>query len=239
MRHLRWFVFNSVIAALCVGLAACSGGGGVIIGQLPADVTVTVRPTAVEATQNVMGTVTVSIPAPTGGFKVMVASDNAAVVAPAAPVVISAGTTSVNFVLTTKAVMSQTMANISAMLIPPVNGTNTGATVTVDPATTSQVSMFTTLPTSARGGVPITGTVTLTAPPTSPAAVMLTSSNPAVLAFPSSGAGAAVSPGSVQVSTGTTVAQFQMSTFPVAAQTVVTVTATLNNAVVAMVTVTP
>lgn len=240
MKNVRWFLCLAVIAALCAGLGACSGGGGVISGLLPTDVTVTVAPTAVEATQNVMGTVTISPAAPAGGFKVMLASDNAAVVVPAGPVVIAAGATSTNFVLTTKSVAGQTTANISAMLLPAVSGNNTGAKVTVDPATTAQVqSPLTTLPTTVTGGVSLTGTVNLNMPPTSPAAVMLTSSNPAVLAFPPAGGGTAVSPGSVEIASGTTSAMFQITTFHVAAQTVVTVTATLNGTVVAMVTVTP
>jgi hypothetical protein len=240
MKDVQWFLSQAMIAAFCAGLGACSGGGGRISVLLPTDVTVTVAPTAVEATQNVMVTVTISPAAPAGGFKVILASDNAAVVVPAAPVVISAGATSTNFVLTTTNVVAQSKANISAMLIPSVTGNNTGAMVTVDPATTAQVQApLTTFPTTATGGVSLTGTVTLTLPPVNPAAVRLTSSNPGVLAFPPAAGGPAVSPGSVEVPTGNTVAQFQITTFQVAAPTVVTITATLNNAVVAMVTVTP
>lgn len=240
MSNVRWFLCSALIAASCAGLGACSGGGGLISGLVPTDVTVTVAPTAVEATQNVMGTVTISPAAPAGGFKVILASDNAAVVVPAAPVVIAAGATSTNFVLTTTNVVAQSHANISAMLLPSVTGNNTGAMVTVDPATTSQVQApLTTLPTMVVGGVSLSGTVNLNLPPTSPAAVRLTSSNPGVLAFPPAAGGPAVNPGSVEVASGATTAMFQITTFHVTVQTVVTVTATLNGAVVAMVTVTP
>src|SRR5713226_354543 len=205
MNHVRWLLCHTVIAVLCAGLVACSGGGTFITGLLPTDVTVTVNPNAVEATQNAMGTVTISPAAPAGGFKVLVSSNNPAATPPGALVVIPAGSTSATFIVNTTNVASQTIANITAMLMPAVTGTNVGAMLTIDPATTAQVQSLTTLPTMVTGGVSLTGTVTLNSPPTNPAAVTLTSSNPAVLAFPPAGGGTSVSPSSVQITTGNTV----------------------------------
>ncbi len=241
MSDVRSFISVTVIAILCAGLLACSGGGGsFVISRLPTQVTVTLSPDAVEAGQNTMGTVAVSPAAPAGGFTVLLSSDNpAATLAAGPPVVIPAGATSAPFTVNTTNVSTQTIANITAMLMPAVNQTSVGAILTVDPSTTAQVQSLQLSLTTVKGGMPITGTVTLTQPPTNPAAVTLTSSNKAVVAFPPAGGGPAVSPASVQVAAGTKVAQFQITTFPVTAQTVVSITATLNNAVIAMVTVTP
>lgn len=243
MSHVRWFLCNAVIVGLCACLVACSGGGGLITGMLPTNVTVALKPNAVQAGTIVMGVVTVSPAAPAGGFKVILSSDNTmAVTIPAgAAIVIPAGATSANFTVNTVNVTAQATANISAVLIPAANGTSTSAMLTVDPPTTAKVqSPLLLSQTTVKGGQPITGTVTLSAPSVNgPAAVLLTSSNPGALAFPPSGGGPAASPGSVQVPIGNTMESFQITTFPVAAQTVVTITATLNNMVIAMVTVTP
>src|ERR1700693_2576845 len=140
MSHVRWFLCVAVIAVLCAGLSSCSGGGNLSMGQLPTDVTVTVHPDAVEAGLNAMGTVTISPAAPAGGFTVLLSSNSLAATVPAvAPIVIPAGGTSVNFTVNTTNVAMQTVANITAMLMPAVTGNNLGAMLTVDPVTTAQV----------------------------------------------------------------------------------------------------
>lgn len=237
MDHAWSVLHHSLLFVLSAVLVACGGGGNLVSSRLPTNVVVTLNPTVVQTGQNATGTVTISSPAPTGGFTVLLSSDNPAVTPPTS-VVIPAGATSTTFALSTNSVTVQTSANISAM-IPGVSGTNLAATLTVDPTTTAQLQSLQLDVPTVKGGLPITGTVLLTQPPANPASVTLTSSNSAVVAFPAPGGGPSVNPSSVEITAGTTQAQFQINTFPVTVSTVVTITATLNNTVIAMVTVTP
>ncbi len=227
MRHVRWFLSVTVIAVLCAGQVACTGAGTFATSLTPPSITgVTLNPNFVEAGLSALGTVTISPAAPAGGVVILLSSDNPVTAFPPASVTILAGATSANFTVNTTSVNSQTVANITGML----NGTfSAPARLTVDPATAAQVQSVSLNPTTVRGGMGVTGTVTLTQPPTNPAAVRLTSGNSAVT----------VPGGSVEVQAGQTVATFPITTAAVASQVVVTITVTLNNTMIVMLTVTP
>ncbi|MCI0350777.1 MAG: DUF4082 domain-containing protein [Acidobacteriales bacterium] len=178
------------------------------------------NPTSVFSRGTSTGTITLSVPAPVGGSTVALASDNAAATVPAS-ISIPAGSTTGTFTVTASDVAVTTNVNITATL----NGVKT-AVLTVNPYTVSNLALS---PTTVGSGVSSTGTVTLNAAaPTGGMAVALASNNPA-----------ATVPASVTVAAGGTTATFAVTTTSVTSSTAVTITATLNGAKTAVLTVNP
>jgi len=164
---------------------------------------------------SVTGTITLSVQAPSYGAKVTFTSSNSGAASAPASVTIPAGQTSATFTITTTA---QT-APVGATITANSTGTVQKAALTVLPQPT--LTAITLSPTSVTGGGSTTGnTVTLSsAAPTGGVTVMLSSSDTAV----------AVTPASVVVPAGATVSPvFTITTNPVSAQTVVTISAAYN-----------
>jgi|GEM_PF-2233195 len=72
----------------------------------------TLNPNAVNGGASTTGTITLTGPAPTGGFSIALTSDNAVATVPA-NVLVPAGATSATFTVTTTGVQAQTIANIT------------------------------------------------------------------------------------------------------------------------------
>jgi hypothetical protein len=152
------------------------------------------------------GTVTLAIPAPSGGSTISLSSNSSAAIVPAT-VTVPAGATSANFTVTTTPVTTTTSASISA------NYNNTGqtATLTVYP----YLSSMSINPSSVQGGSSSQGTVTLyAAAPMGGAMIFLSSGNPA-----------ASVPGAITIPAGQTSGTFPISTGAVNATTAVQIKA--------------
>ncbi|MCS7273523.1 MAG: S8 family serine peptidase [Fimbriimonadales bacterium] len=160
---------------------------------------------------SVTGTVTLSAPAPAGGFVVSLSSSNPNVATVPSTVTVPAGATSANFTVSTRSVSSPTTVTITAS----ANGVSRQATLTVNPATVTLQSL-TISPSAVWGGQSATGTVTLTGPaPAGDIVVQLHSSS-----------NRATVPSSVTVPAGATSASFVIRTRSAFSVETVTITAT-------------
>lgn len=124
------------------------------------------------------GTITIDKPAPAGGFVVNLSSNKPSVAAGPATAIVPAGSTTATFTITTFPVSTSQTATITA-----THGSFTQtANITVNPATIQSLVLN---PTSVRGGVSSTGTITLSSPaPTGGLVVTLTSSRPEFVSHP-------------------------------------------------------
>ena len=155
-------------------------------------------------------TVTLTGPAPTGGFVVALSSSDPAAQVPAS-VSIPAGSTSATFTVTTIAVIQQVPAVITAS----GNGGKTTGTLTILAPTLERIALA---PQTVPGGQPATGTLTLTLPaPAGGAVVTLSSDNPAAAAVPAT----------ATIPAGATTTTFPITTKAVPKTLVATLTATL------------
>ena len=119
------------------------------------------NPTSVVGGNSSTGTVTLSGPAPSGGFVVSLSSSNTNVATVPSTVTVPAGATSANFTVSTQAVSSATSVTITAS----AGGVSRSATLTVNPPSSGvTLQSLTISPTSVVGGSRVVGTVTLTAP---------------------------------------------------------------------------
>jgi len=169
---------------------------------------VTLNPTKVIGGVSSKGTVTLSGKAPAGGASITLSSSTLAAGLPS-PVTIPPGATSTTFQVTTAPVTVSTQADISASY----NGATVQATLTVNPAVLSKVTLGAT--SVVGGGSVATNTVTLTgAAPPAGVQVTLTSSSPT-----------ATVPSSLTVPAGATSAPFTVTTTPVAASISVKISA--------------
>lgn len=167
---------------------------------------VTMSPASVVGGGATTGTVTLSGPAPAGGFSVALKSNKAQVTVPAT-VTVAAGDSSATFTASTSAVT----ANLTAA----ISGTAGGITRSVSLVLLPLLKSVTTSPTSVVGGKSATGTVTLNGPaPAGGQVVTLSTTNIA-----------ASIPGSVTVAAGATTATFTVSTTPVSVKTTGTISA--------------
>ena len=214
---------NPVASSTVANISATYGG------SLSAALTVTppslsslaLNPTTLIGGSSSTGTVILSGAAPVGGLAVTLSSGNTSVAQVAASVTVAAGSVTATFTVTTSAVAATGTVNISGTY----GGIQAGATLTVNPATLSALSLN---PTSVVGGTNSTGTVTLTGPaPTGGASVALQSSNTTV----------ATVPVTVTVSAGSTSANFVVTTYAVASNNSVTITGTLGASRTATLTV--
>jgi len=170
------------------------------------------NPTSVVGGNSSTGTVTLSGPAPSGGFVVSLSSSNTNVATVPSTVTVPAGATSANFTISTRAVSSATSVTITAS----AGGVSRSATLTVNPSPSVTLQSLTISPTSVVGGNSATGTVTLSGPaPSGGFVVNLSSSNTNVATVPST----------VTVPAGATSANFTISTRAVSSATSVTITA--------------
>ena len=220
--NVTWVQVSSTVLALNNPQLAIFAGGSpsglpnakitwaqVAAGSSALGVTLGLNPTSVAGGVSSQGTVTLSSAAPAGGAVVTLGSSNATVAAVPATVTVAAGQTTATFSITTTAVSTATPATITASY----SGSNGSATLTVNPAAISTVSLS---PTTVTGGTGSTGTVTLTGvAPNGGFVVTLGSNNTPVAAVPAS----------VTVAAGQTTATFSVTTTAVTTVTSVTITA--------------
>jgi hypothetical protein len=175
------------------------------------------NPTSVVGGNSSTGTVTLTAPAPSGGFVVNLSSSNTSVATVPSSVTVPAGATSANFTVATNPVSSVRSVTITAA----AGGITRTATLTVNPpASNVTLQSLTISPTSVWGGSTATGTVTLSGP--APAGGV-------VVQLRSSSSRASV-PSSITIPAGATSARFTIqtrSTFWPFVETV-TITATYN-----------
>jgi len=168
----------------------------------------TVAPVNVIGGKNSKGTVTLSGPAPSSGATIKLASSNSAIAA--VPVVtIAAGATSKTFAIKTIAVTAPTPVSITASYA----GGTLYATLTVKPPA---LSLLTVNPTTVQGGSSSQGTVKLSGPaPAGGVQIKLSSNNVGIAAVPPS----------VTITSGSTVATFNVQTKAVTTTDTVVVSA--------------
>jgi N-acetylneuraminic acid mutarotase len=227
---------------------ANTGGGGP--PPLPTLGSLQLNPTNVIGGQTSQATLTLSGPAPAGGALVTLSSSNAAASVPASITVpegassasFTVTTNPVSYATSVTIAASYNNSNVSALLwlgaapsTPTATPTSTptptptstsiaGSTPTPTPTSTPSLlpvlSSFTLNPTSVRGGLASTGTVTLSAPaPSGGAVITLVSSNPNVASVPAS----------IIVPAGATTATFSITTRRVSRLTSVVISAAYNN----------
>jgi hypothetical protein len=167
------------------------------------------------------------IPAPAGGGTVSLTTDNPSIIHPPVSVTIPEGNSATSFAIGTSPVTGlPTGGNVFAS----AGGVTKSifVDVTPDPNAPPLLQSITITPASVSGGTNATGTVFLSSPaPSGGISVTLATSN----------AGAATVPGIVSVPAGQTSANFTVTTFAVANNTVVTITAFYDTTVSANLTV--
>ena len=173
------------------------------------------NPTSVVGGNSSTGTVTLTAPAPSGGFVVNLSSSNTSVATVPSSVTVPAGATSANFTVATNPVSSVTSVTITAA----AGGITRTATLTVNPpASNVTLQSLTISPTSVWGGSTATGTVTLSGPAPAGGAVVQLRSNSSRASVPSS----------ITIPAGATSARFTIQTRSAFSITTVTITATYN-----------
>jgi hypothetical protein len=187
------------------------------------------------ASQDVIGgnsgraTVALAIPAPVGGGVVNLTTDNPSVIHVPATVSIAGGNSTSSFTIGTSPVSGlPTGGNI----IANAGGVTKSifVNVTPDPNAPPLLQSLAINPASVSGGTSATGTVVLSSPaPSGGISITLATNN----------SSAAQVPGTVNLPAGQTSANFSVTTFAVAANTTVTITAFLDTTRSANVTVTP
>lgn len=221
--------------------ANAEGGGS---PSLPTLASLQLDPTDVIGGQTSQATLTLSGPAPAGGAVVMLSSSNSAASVPAS-VTVPEGTISASFIVNTNPVSYATSVSIGASYnnssviatlwigaSPPtptptrtptstsISESTPTRTPTSTPSLLPVLSSLTLNPTSVRGGLTSTGTVTLSGPaPSEGAVINLFSSNTNV----------ATVPASITVPAGATSASFSVTTSRVSRPTSVVISAEYNN----------
>ncbi len=191
-------------------------GGG--LPPLPTLSSLILSPTSVIGGQTSQGTVTLSNAAPTGGAIMALSSSNGAASVPAS-VTVAEGAISANFTITANPVSYATSVTITAAY----NNSNASATLWVgagSPTPLPTLSAIRLNPTTIKGGLTSTGTVTLSAPaPSGGAVISLASSNTNV----------ATVLATITVPAGATSASFTVTTKRVSGRTSVVISAGYNN----------
>ena len=154
------------LAKLYVTDGSTSRQSSLIVTPVVSVSSVSVNP--VEGGFGTTGTITLSIPAQTGGAKVTLSSDNPLLTLPVS-VTLAQGSTNVSFSATTSPVTAATPVTVSATY----NGVIVSGTVTLSPAPVVAVSTLV-LPLTQIGGQPVTGTVTVTNFPRNVGGVVIT-----------------------------------------------------------------
>ncbi len=166
----------------------------------------------VGGSQNVIGTLTLNENAPTFGVPVSLTSSDTSALTVPAKVNIPEGSKTATFTAVSKSVLTPKSVTMTATIDTIPNQIVKTAQVTVNPLTISLVIN----PNQVTGGLPTSGTVTVSAPagPTG-IAIALSSSNPAV----------ATVPATVTIPNASPSAAFNINTLQVGADTSVTITA--------------
>ncbi|MFO1326790.1 MAG: hypothetical protein U1F56_05485 [Rubrivivax sp.] len=182
------------------------------VGAAPTLQTLALSPTSVTGGTSVTGQVSLSAAAPAGGAVVALSSSQAAVGVPAS-VTVAQGATTAFFTATTTAVNTSVGVTVGASW----QGVTRSATLTVNPALTTQLSSLTLAASRVSGGRTVGGTVRLSAPaPAGGATVALSSSNTRY----------ATVPATLLVPAGASSAGFVVSTTRPTRDTTVTISAT-------------
>lgn len=171
---------------------------------------ISLNPSSVQGGSSSTATITLTGPAPSAGDLVTLASSDTSAARVPASVTIPANANTVSFTVTTLAVSGIASVTLSASYGVSAKS----AVLTVTPAMLNSLSLN---PASVTGGTSSTGTLSLnSAAPAGGAVVMLTSSNASVASVPVS----------VTVAANTTSATFSVTTFPVATNASLTLSAT-------------
>lgn len=173
---------------------------------------VSVSPNPIIGGNTATGTVTLECPAAPGNLTVTL-SDNIASTTLPASVVVTAGTSSKTFSITTTAVANNQVGTLTAT----AGGVSKSVSVTVRRI---GIASLTLSPTSVTAGTNSTGTVTLE---------RAAGPNGIVVTLSSSNTSAATVPASITIPAGTTSKTFTVTTHPVNATTNVNITATANS----------
>jgi uncharacterized repeat protein (TIGR03803 family) len=175
--------------------------------EVPVLSSVVLNPSTVIGGTSTNCTVTISGPAPTGGFTLDLSSGSPSAGVPNS-ITIPAGKTSATFPVTTQPVATNTAVAITIK----AGSVSKTATLTIDAPV---LTIFTLSPTSVKGGNSSTGTLTLNGPaPAAGVAVKISSSSKD-----------ATVPASVNVASGNTTATFTVKTAAVKSSTSATITA--------------
>ena len=207
-------ISTSAVSASTTATITGTTSGGSQTGTLtitPATLArLTVSPTSVNGGTSSTGTVTLTGAAGSSGSVVALTSSSSSAVVPST-VTVPAGSSAVNFTITTSTVTATTTATLTGTLA----GVSQTATLTINPAGLEGLAIS---PASVQGGTSSTGTITLyAAAPTGGSTVSLSSSS-----------SSATVPGSVTVAAGATTATFTITTSAVSTSTSATITATLS-----------
>lgn len=194
------------------------------LGTVSKTAVLTIKPQSVESVSisptglvggsqsSVVGTVTLTGPAPAAGAKVTLTSSNTKAATLPASVTIPAGSTSATFTITHLQVTASSTVTVKASY----GGVTGSATLAVTPFL---VSGLTLTPTSLVGGTSVSGLVSLSASAGSGA--------PKLVVKVTSSSTSAVPPASVAIAQGSSNANFTITTKAVAKLTTVTITATV------------
>jgi len=172
---------------------------------------VTLNPTSVTGGVTSTGTVTLAAPAPTGGAVVSLSSSSSAATVPLT-VTVPAGSTTVNFTVTTQAVGKITTPSITAS----AGSSTVSATLTVNPPVLTSLTLTPSF--IMIGGMPGMGSITISSPAPAGGLVINLSDNSSAINEAST----------VTVPAGATSVSFTFTTLPVLIQAD-TITATFND----------
>ena len=200
-------VTTPTVATITATLNGTSKTAQLTINPLPL-ASISFSPSVLTGGNTSTGLVTLSEPAGSSGIVVTLSSNASSVTVPQS-VTVAAGQTQATFSAQTLAVSTQSVATITAAL----GGLSSTATVTVNPATITGLSISPNIVVGGKGAI---GTVTLSGPALSSGDVVTLSSNTATVGVPSS----------VTVPAGQTTATFAISTQPVGTTTLANISAT-------------
>ena len=200
-------VTTPTVATITATLNGTSKTAQLTINPLPL-ASISFSPSVLTGGNTSTGLVTLSEPAGSSGIVVTLSSNASSVTVPQS-VTVAAGQTQATFSAQTLAVSTQSVATITAAL----GGHSSTATVTVNPATITGLSISPNIVVGGKGAI---GAVTLSGPALSSGDVVTLSSNTATVGVPSS----------VTVPAGQTTATFAISTQPVGTTTLANISAT-------------
>lgn len=188
------------------------GGGG---PTQPSLSSLSLNPSSVVGGNRAVGTVTLTAPAPEGGYLVQLSSNaTTRLVLMPSHVIVPAGQRTANFEVITRRVNRSTTATFTAS----AEGVSRQATLTILPEQAAGLQSLTISPTSVLGGNSATGTITLSAPAPAGGIVVQVRSN----------SGRAQVPSTVTIPAGATSANFTIRTTSGGFLTTATITATYN-----------
>ena len=202
---------STVVVTTYTTVTLSASNSGIIktiqLDVVPPTVKMRLSPSSLFGGTSAVGTITLDVPAPVGGFTVALASDQGAVTVPTT-VTVAAGTNTKTFTVATLPVLLEVLAYVTAST--PEQSVE--ATLLVQPLVPVSVTLT---PATVVGGSASTGKLTLSAvAPTGGVVVTLVSDN-----------SAATVPASITVAAGQSFANFNVSTTGVSADTTASVTA--------------